>query len=172
MLLLDRYFFFASDFCRHVIDLARDYSDKPYQADWSVHVLPYEAIGNMQGSITGTDLSGFIGAVHRIFPFPKDLADFKQNPEGYAARERIEALATTFVPVQSVPAAADPNGEFVAIGEYVFNRPQFQALLVYVWLGGYPRWKDTVRPDYVLEMAAAVKLSDHPLFVDISAALA
>jgi hypothetical protein len=34
MLLLDDYFFCASDFCRHVTDLARQHADKPYRSAW------------------------------------------------------------------------------------------------------------------------------------------
>ncbi|MBP1732877.1 MAG: hypothetical protein H6Q55_3306, partial [Deltaproteobacteria bacterium] len=50
-----------------------------------------------------------------------------------------------------------------------FDRPQFHALLSYVWLGGYPRWKNDVRPAYVVEMAAAAEASGHPLFAGIAA---
>jgi hypothetical protein len=167
MLLLDDYFFFASDFCRHVTDLARQHSDKPYRSAWDVHVMPHEVIGNLQGAIAGTDLSGFIGEVYRFFPFPREAAAFKQNPEGYSTRARIEALATTFVPARRIPVMVNPNGEFIAIGNYAFNRPQFHALLVYVWLGGYPRWKDDLRPAYVVQMAAAAEASAHPLFTGI-----
>ena len=169
MLLLNDYFFFASDFCRHVTDLARQDSDKPYRSAWDVYVMPHEAIGNLQGAIAGTDLFGFIGEVYRLFPFPKEVAAFKQNPEGHSTRERIEALATTFVPARRIPVMVNPNGEFIAIGDYAFNRPQFHALLVYVWLGGYPRWKDDVRPAYVVQMAAAAEASAHPLFAGIAA---
>ena len=169
MLLLNDYFFFASDFCRHVTELARHQPDKPYRAAWSAHVMSHEVIGNLHGAIAGTDLSGFIGEAYRLFPFPEEPAAFKQNPEGHATRERIEALATTFAPAQRIPVMVNPNGEFIAIGNYAFNRPQFHTLLVYVWLGGYPRWKDDVRPAYVVEMAAAAEASTHPLFAGIAA---
>lgn len=169
MLLLNDYFFFASDFCRHVTDLARQHSDKHYRSVWNVHVMPHQAIGNLQGAIAGTDLSGFIGEVYRLFPFPREAQAFKQNPEGHLTRERIEALATTFVPARRIPVMVNPNRELIAIGDYAFNRPQFHALLWYVWLGGYPRWKEDVRPAYVVEMAAAAASSLHPLFAGIAA---
>jgi hypothetical protein len=168
MLLLNDYFFFASDVCRHVNDLARQPSGKPYRSAWNVRVVPYDVIGNLHGAIAGADLSGFIGEVYRLFPFPKEPAAFKQNPEGYLTREKVEALATTFVPAQRIPVMVNPNGEFIAIGNYAFNRQQFHALLVYVWVGGYPRWKDDVRPAYVVEMAAAAEASTHPLFAGIA----
>ncbi len=168
MLLLNDYFFFASDFCRHVIDLARQTADKPYRAAWSAHVMPHEAIGNLHGAMAGADLSGFIGAVYRLFPFPRQAPAFKQNPDGYARREQIESLAARFAPAQRIPVMVNSHSEFIAIGNYAFNRPQFQALLNYVWLGGYPRWKDDVRPTYVIEMAAAARVSAHPLFAGIA----
>ena len=169
MLLLNNYFFFASDFCRHVIDLAHQDSEKPYRSAWVAHVMPLDAIGNLQGAMTGADLSGFIGEVYRLFPFPKEPAAFKQNPDGHSTRERIEALAATFIPPGRVPVMVNPNGEFIAIGDYAFNRPQFHALLLYVWLGGYPRWTNNVRPPYVVEMAGAAASSVHPLFANIAA---
>ena len=169
MLLLNDYFFFAFDFCRHVTDLARQPSDKPYRSAWNVHVMPHEAIGNLHGAIAGADLSGFIGEVYRLFPFPKEPAAFKQSPEGHSTREQIERLATTFAPARRIPVMVNPNGEFIAIGNYAFDRPQFHALLSYVWLGGYPRWKNDVRPAYVVEMAAAAEASGHPLFAGIAA---
>jgi hypothetical protein len=168
MLLLNDCFFFASDFCRHVTDLARQDSDKPYRSAWDVHVMPHEAIGNLQGAIAGTELSGFIGEVYRLFPFPNEVAAFKQNPGGHSTRERIEALATTFVPARRIPVMVNPNGEFIAIGGYAFDRPQFHALLLYVWLGGYPRWKDDVRPAHVVQMATAAEASVHPLLAGIA----
>lgn len=168
MLLLNDYFFFASDFCRHVTELARQQPDKPYRAAWSAHVMPHEVIGNLHGAIAGTDLSGFIGEAYRLFPFPKEPAAFKQNPGGHATREQIETLAAAFVPAQRIPVMVNANGELIAIGNYAFNRAQFHALLSYVWLGGYPRWAHGVRPAYVVEMAAAAQASVHPLFAGIA----
>jgi hypothetical protein len=129
----------------------------------------HKAIGNLQGAIAGADLSGFIGEVYRLFPFPKEAAAFKQNPEGHSTREMIKALATTFVPARCIPVMMNPSGEFIVISDYAFNRPQFHVLLSYVWAGGYPRWKDDVRPPYVVQMAAAAEASVQSLFVGIAA---
>jgi len=38
------------------------------------------------------------------------------------------------------------------------SRKTFQELIKYVWNGGYPRWRDGIRPD-VLEMKT--KIEDH-----------
>jgi hypothetical protein len=40
----------------------------------------------------------------------------------------------------------------VSIGDYSFTWDSFQKLIQYIQQGVYPRWKDEVRPDYVLEM--------------------
>ena len=44
------------------------------------------------------------------------------------------------------------TGGEIQIGDYRFSGTQFQELIDYVWRGGYPRWKDEIRPGYVLEM--------------------
>ncbi len=167
MLVLNDLFFFASDFCRHVRELAQQDHEEPLRYAWDGYVVPYDAIGNVQGAIAGIDLSGLIGAVYRLYPFPKEAEAFAQNPEGYATRERIEEIAATFVPPRRIAVTVNPEGELIAIGDYAFDRPQFHALLLYVWLGGYPRWKDRVRPAYVVQMAAAAEASVHPLFAGI-----
>jgi len=82
MLVLNDYFFFASDFCRHVTDLARQQSDQPYRSAWSVHVMPHEAIGNLHGAIAGTDLSGFIGEAYRLLSLSKRGCSFQAKPRG------------------------------------------------------------------------------------------
>jgi len=168
MLLLNDLFFFASDFCRHVRELAQQDPDGTLQYAWDVYVLPHETIGNLQGAMAGTDLSGFIGAVYRLFPFPEHAEAFTQNPEGYSTRERIEEIIATFVPPRRIPVVVKPKGELITIGDYAFDRPQFHALLLYVWLGGYPRWKDRIRPAYVVQMALAAEASVHPLFTGIA----
>ena len=55
------------------------------------------------------------------------------------------------------------KGEAV-FGEYRFTRPVLHALLHYVWQGGYPRWRDEVRPDYVMNMKETVEARPHGLF--------
>jgi hypothetical protein len=35
---------------------------------------------------------------------------------------------------------------------YLFTKEVFHRLIQYVWAGGYPRWKDEIRPAYVVEM--------------------
>ena len=52
----------------------------------------------------------------------------------------------------------------IGIGEYIFNKSSFHELIKYIWLGGFPRWKDNVRPDYVLKMKGMIEKSKNPLF--------
>jgi hypothetical protein len=44
------------------------------------------------------------------------------------------------------------DGREIEIGEYRFSCYQFQELIKSVWLGGWPRWKNEIRPEYVLQM--------------------
>ncbi len=169
MLLLDRCFFFASDFCRAVCVIAQHHAGEFIEARIDVHPLPYESIGDLHGAIAGTHLSGFIGEIYRLFPFPKQAEHFRQNPEGYSTRDTVEAIAERYVPRTSLALKPSSMGDGIAIGEYTFSRAQFHALLQYVWAGGYPRWKNDVRPGYVNELAHAASASTHPLFSGIGA---
>ncbi len=169
MLLLDDYFFFASDFCGSVTEIASRHSAIPSpstQPTLNVHVILRSKVGNLHGAIAGTDLSGFIGEVYRLFPFPKEAAAFKQNPSGYLVRGRVEALAAGFGPARYTPVVVNPDS--IAVGDYIFDRQQFHALLLYLWLGGYPRWRGDKPPSYIIQMAAAVEASAHPLFVGVT----
>jgi hypothetical protein len=52
----------------------------------------------------------------------------------------------------------------IGIGEYLFNRTSFQKLIEYIWMGGFPRWKDGIRPDYVLRMKEMIEQSERSFF--------
>jgi hypothetical protein len=147
MLLLDRLFFFAHDFCRSVVELGS--GGRPSIPGWRTRVP--EDIGNLHGAIAGSDLSGFIGATYARWPFPEAPEDFKQDPGGHvnrdAAREMIQGLGVE----EAIGLVRDAQGR-VTIGEYAFDRQGFAALIAYVDRGGYPRWRDEVRPGYVIDM--------------------
>ncbi len=166
LLLLEHYFFFASDFCRLVSGIASEQPDKqdePHLYILQGFDLPYELIGDLHGAIAGTRLVGFIGEVYKRYPFPSLLADFKQNPEGFETRGEIEKIVRAYGKEIRMPVR--PAGdEEIGIGEYRFSRSGFHALIAYVWRGGYPRWKDERRPEYVRDMASAIERSSHPLF--------
>lgn len=164
MVLLNNYFLFAGDFCKYVAELTTRTQDEQLQMDWDLYVLDRKDIGNLMGAINRVDLRGFIGETYRLFPFPREPHLFRQNPEGYRTREIIEAIIEKYVKLSRIAVIVDQSGHTIKIGEYVFTREVFHELLQYVWVGGYPRWKDGARPDYVLEMKTNILHSTHPLF--------
>ncbi len=166
MLLLNQYFFFASDFCNNISQLASSDQNRneSIMTEWDVYSLRLYDIGNLMGAIQGIDLRGFIGETYRLFPFPKETWAFRQNPEGYKTRKTIENVLRKYVELSKIPVVVETPGKKVAIGEYIFNKHWFHELLRYVWMGGYPRWKDGICPQYVLDMKEAIEKSRHPLF--------
>jgi hypothetical protein len=160
MLLLDRYFFFATDFCRRIIEMAHHKGPLPYQTSWDVYAIPDPAdIGDLMGAIHGVRHTGFIGEVYLKFPFPERPEDFKQKPEGWQTQAELLGIINKFAHPITVPVAVDAHTAHLSIGPYQFTRTVFHELIRYVWQGGYPRWKDDIRPDYVLAMNEAIHLS-------------
>lgn len=168
MILLNDYFFFASDMADHVVRLAEDQDDSQREYPWSVYILETGQIGNLMGAISGVVFDGFIGEVYTHFPFPHEAEKFKQNPEGYKTRDLIEKIITRYTDSTTINVTVDRAGQEMGIGEYRFSRLGFHALLGYLWAGGYPRWKDGIRPSYIVRMKNAVKRSSNPLFRNIA----
>jgi hypothetical protein len=163
IILLNQYFLFAQDFC-HDMDQATEKNDETYKTPWEIYRIEHEDIGNLIGAIYGIDHRGFIGDVYKLFPFPKKREDFKQKPEGFKTRTLIEELIQKFAKRINIPFVINQKDDKIGIGEYLFNRASFQELIRYVWVGGLPRWKDAVRPDYVLKMKVMIEQSKNPLF--------
>ena len=157
LLLLNRYFFFASDFCRLLVEAAGPLHEGKSEWVLSGYLLEEERIGNLMGAIHGFDFRGFIGEIYRLFPFPEDPVGFRQNPEGDHTRPLIESILLKYGPKADIPFWITSRLNEVSIGEYRFTRENFQELLFYVWRGGYPRWRDDRRPDYVETMKESVK---------------
>jgi hypothetical protein len=157
LLLLNRYFFFASDFCRRIMEAAEGLRERKWEADWEVYSLEEAAIGSLMGAIHGVDLRGFIGEVYRLFPFPEGPEGFKQNPEGFRTRSSMEQIVIKHGPAVEIPVRFQTEKNEVGIGEYRFNQDNFQELILYVWLGGYPRWRDGRQPGYVETMKQSVE---------------
>jgi hypothetical protein len=62
MLLLNRYFIFAEDFCSNAGKIAKNGGDQPYNACWPIQFIgAVEDIGDLTGAIHGVRFSGFIG---------------------------------------------------------------------------------------------------------------
>lgn len=168
MLLLDRYFFFASDFCNQVSALARMTDEPVLHTNWRVFHIPAPTdIGDLMGAIHGVHFSGFIGALYRKFPFPEREENFKQNPEGHRTRVETEHLICHYAVPMDIPVALDAPRDEAAIGEYRFEGQSFQGLIRYVWQGGYPRWRDGIRPGYVVEMKKTLEAHSYGLFQGI-----
>jgi hypothetical protein len=153
MLLLDRYFIFASDFCHHIGNMAEHAGKRSYHTLWSVHVIDAtEDIGDLMGAINGVRFTGFIGRLYRRFPFPQQSEDFRQNPSGFRTRALVAGIIKEFAESIEIPVDISTDETVIDIGDYRFKRAQFQELIKYVLRGGYPRWKDDVKPEYVSEM--------------------
>jgi len=165
MLLLDRYFFFATEFCGHILEIAEKNLEGPYETSWEVYnISDPEDIGDLMGAIHGIHYTGFIGGVYRRFPFPEKPDDFKQKAEGERTRDELVEIIEKFARSFQITFVIDQETEEVSIGPYRFTRTGFQELIKYVWRGGYPRWKDEIRPDYVVAMKDKIALSSCSIF--------
>lgn len=157
MLLCDRYFLYADRFCRYVEAIAEHGTDCTYHARWQVQFIEStEGIGDLPGAIQGVRHTGFIGELYRFFPFPDRAQDFKQNPKGSKTQARVSEIIANYAESQEIPVVLTPGRGEIQIGVYRFSSLQFQELIKYVWRGGYPGWKDEIRPGYVTDMRAKI----------------
>jgi hypothetical protein len=168
ILLLDRYFLFAENFCNYLKTMAKNAADEPYQSDWTIHfVESIDAIGDLTGAIHGARYTGFIGELYRHFPFPRQQEDFKQKPEGYQTQSLVLEILKKYAQPRKISVAISPENDNLQIGDYRFSQMQFQELIKYVWRGGYPRWKDEIRPDYVRAMKDFILQNPKGIFNNI-----
>jgi len=168
MLLCDRYFFFADDFCENLKAIAEGDAERSYQAQWPVQIIESAAdIGDLMGAIHGVRFSGFLGDLYRRFPFPQNPADFKQNPRGYETQSQVSEIIADYARAVEIFVAMPPGGREIKIGEYEFSRSQFQELVKYVWCGGYPRWKSEIRPAYVTALKEKILHNSRGIFKDL-----
>ena len=166
MILLNHYFLFAEDFCHYIIQ-ATENDNEVYKASWEGYRIEENDIGNLMGAIYGVDFRGFIGEVYKLFPFPREREEFKQKPEGFNTRPIIEKLIQKFGRGASIPFVINQKDDQVSIGEYAFRKTVFRELIKYVWAGGFPRWKDEIRPDCVMAMKKKIEQSNNLLFNDL-----
>ena len=163
MVLLNHYFLFAKDVCHYIIQ-ATENDNEVYKASWEGYRIEERDIGNLMGAIYGVDFRGFIGEVYKLFPFPREREEFKQKPEGFKNRPTIEELVRKCAKKINIPFTINLKDDRIGIGEYFFSKKPFHKLIQYVWVGGFPRWKDEIRPDYVLRIKAVIEKSKNPLF--------
>ena len=165
MLLLDRFFFFSTAFCAYIDDISPCAPHESKQSHWDVYHIPDpEQIGDFMGAMHGVRFTGFLGELYRRYPFPREESEFKQKPEGVRTQHIVETMINKYAKRSQVPFTMDELQTEVAIGPYRFSRGSFQELIRYVWQGGYPRWKDEQRPDYVLAMKERIDQSRCSLF--------
>ena len=161
LLLLQQYFLFADDFCSHLLRMAEDKSQEPFETAWPVYSIDDpRKIGDLMAAIHGIRYTGFIGEVYQQFPFPKREAEFKQKSEGFQNRTWMISLLERWAVSETVAVRVDQEKETVSIGEYLFTKEVFHELIQYVWVGGYPRWKEEIRPDYVMKMKGLLEKSN------------
>jgi len=165
MILLEHYFLFAQDFCDHISKISEIPLQGIYESSWDIYLIENNFdMGNLMGAIHGIDLRGFLGEVYKLFPFPKEHGNFKQKAEGFKNRILIEELIQKFAKQLDIPFVVNQRDGEIDIGDYLFNRASFQELIKYIWMGGFPRWKDEIRPDYVLAMKKMIEQSKNHLF--------
>ena len=167
MLLLEHYFFFATQFCGHISELAQ--GEGPVDGAWSVYYIQDRGdIGDLMGAIHGINYTGFIGEIYQRFPFPENPADFRQKRDGIKNQGIVESIIKQYARRIEIPFVVDEAQYEVIIGPYRFTVSSFQELIKYVWRGGYPRWKDGERPDYVLAMKEKIEQSSNRLLQEIA----
>lgn len=159
LLLLQKRFFFADDFCTCVSTLAAaGESSGAALPCWRVDHPAM--IGDLNGAIRGDYHKGFIGAVYARWPFPKRKADFKQDPDGYQTREEVTTLIEHVGVDEKL--AVRWNHKVVTLGTVALALPDFAAMLEHLQQGP-PPWRDDRMPDYLSEMLAELKKLDSPL---------
>ena len=167
LLLMERYFIFATEFCQYLSHLAEYNETEPFETSWDLYYIENKRdVGDLRGAINGTQYAGFIGEVYRRYPFPEMPEDFKQKANGFQNRAGVQAMIARYASKTAITFRLDREDRYIRVGEYLFSRGSFQKIIQYVWLGGYPRWKDGVRPAYVLEMKRKIEKSQNWLFSD------
>lgn len=165
LLLLDRALFYADGFARVIEELAAETGVGEFECSVDGHRAPdARSLGNTMGAIHGFDRGGLIGAVYDRFPFPTRPEEFRQHPDGATHRDTIAPLLEGWTAPACHRVVLDPVARTVTVAGITFSWPWFQELVAYVWRGGYPRWRDERRPEFLHAMRGAVEASRNRLF--------
>jgi len=168
MLLLENYFFFADDFCRKITAL-EDSCGEGLSFQWNVwHIANRSDMGDFRSFLGEKRDIGFWGELYRQYPYPENPAEFHQKPEGWKTQADVARIIGNYGALKGISFNIDPDKELVYIGEYCFSYPVFKELILYVWVGGYPKWQDGIRPNYVIQMKDMIAESDKPFFRGIN----
>ena len=159
MLLMDRYFFFARDFCKWIMEWAEAMAMSPDEKEVYV-IRDRSLIGDLAGAIYGFEYTGFIGEVYKLFPFPKSRSGFKQKPYGAQNRQVVEAVIKQFAVQLKIPITFSRKTQAVGFGDYEFSSEVFEEIIRYVEAGGMPGWLNGRPPNYVTRMKAQLKINN------------
>lgn len=164
MLLLENYFFFADSFCEWISQMASMDEAELTTLSYEVYTIDdQDDIGDLMGAIHGIKFTGFIGKLYEIFPFPSEPEAFKQNPEGYSTQKIVRNEIDKFSR-QTELVISFPKENKIKFNQYLFDISVFHELIRYVWQGGYPRFKDEIRPEYILDMKDSINKSQNDIF--------
>jgi hypothetical protein len=163
MLLLQQYFFFADDFCQYVSTCAEYEMWNPVEKFTVYEIDNPVDVGDLMGAINGIRYTGFIGETYRRFPFPDNPAHFKQNPLGCKTQKIFRELISPYAKTIEIPFLRLQN-RCIRIGDYTFAQNNFLELLNYVEEGGFPRWQNNQKPDYVDRMKQKINESKNEIF--------
>ena len=169
MLLLENYFFFADEFCKLINQALKESDNGQKQFQFKIYVIADpDNIGDLMGAIHKVRFTGFIGNIYKLFPFPEDPDAFKQNPEGYKTQDIVKEQIEDISEQIEIKIEFSPDSK-IHIGSYTFDISVFHELIRYVEQGGYPRWKDEIRPEYVVQMKESIQTSSNSFFKGIFA---
>jgi hypothetical protein len=171
LLLLENTFIFADQFCKHIMGIPESATEMGIQTQWRVWQIERgPQLGDLMGSMHGMIHVGFFGELYRKYPFPRLREAFKQKPDGWKIQPDVAKIIGKYGREESIPFRVDGGGENVQIGDYAFTQTVFNQLINYVWEGGYPKWKDGQRPEYVLDMMKWIIKKKLDLFSGLAAA--
>jgi hypothetical protein len=120
-------------------------------------------VGDLMGAINGIRYTGFIGETYRRFPFPDNPAHFKQNPLGCKTQKIFREMIVPYAKAIEIPFLRLQNC-CIRFGDYIFTQNNFHELLRYVEEGGFPRWQNNLKPDYVDSMKQEINESKNEIF--------
>jgi hypothetical protein len=158
MLLMDRYFFFSTDFCEWIVEWAAN-KDASCDEKMIYHISQREMIGNLSGAIHGYEYTGFIGEIYKLFPFPESHAGFKQKPYGTQNRLAVEETIQPYAERLKIPIVFHQDSPTIDFGVYTFSVDVFQGIIGYIEAGGMPGWLDGRPPDYVIRMMTKLAIT-------------
>ncbi len=163
MLLMDRYFFFSTDFCEWIIEWA-DTGAFGRDNKMIYAIQQKEMIGNLSGAIYGYEFTGFIGEVYKLFPFPERRPDFKQKPYGTQNRQIVERIIQSFSVQLKIPIVFHQESQTIHFGGYTFSADVLQEIIGYIEVGGMPGWLNGRPPDYVNRMMTQLEITNKQHF--------